>query len=50
MRQRRLQGHTMAEALELFDEELTMFEKNELGNYKFIYTIGSVRINSLSQV
>jgi hypothetical protein len=39
-------GHSLMEALELYDEELTGFELGEIRNYPFIYTIGSVRILS----
>ena len=37
-------GHSLMEALELYDEELTTFEKGEIRSYPFVYTIGSVRV------
>ena len=45
-----LQGLTPQEAMEQYDGELTPFELAELGQYDFIYTVGSVRIQSVRQV
>ena len=36
--------------MEQYDGELTPFELAELGQYDFIYTVGSVRIQSVRQV
>jgi len=36
-------GYTPQEALEFFDQDLTEFEKIELGIYERIFTIGKVR-------
>jgi hypothetical protein len=36
-------GYSSSEALEFFQNELTQFEKIEIGLYDRIYTIGKVR-------
>lgn len=41
-----LKGMTPIEALEQYEGELTAFEMTELTTYPFIYTVGSVRIES----
>lgn len=45
-----LKGLTPQEAIEQYDGELTAFEMSELTAYDFIYTVGSVRVDRLSQV
>lgn len=41
-----LKGMTPIEALEQYEGELTAFEMTELTTYPFIYTVGSVRVES----
>ena len=43
-------GITISEALQNYGDELTMFEKTELHHFEFIYTIGSVRREALSEI
>lgn len=45
-----LKGLTPQEALDQYEGELTRFEMSELASYDFIYTVGSVRVESWSQV
>ena len=45
-----LLGHTPAEALNLYGSELTTFEMTELLSFETIYTIGSYRVNKISDV
>ena len=41
---------TPIEALEHYEGEITPFEMTELTTYQFIYTVGSVRIESMRQI
>ena len=45
-----VKGLTPMEALEMYEAELTNFEKSELSTYDFIYTVGSVRIQSMRYI
>ena len=43
-----LKGLTAREAMEQYEGELTAFEMSEIAAYDFIFTVGSIRIESMS--
>ena len=47
-RTRILQGMTPSEAINQYESELTPYEKSELSRFSYIYTVGSVRVESRS--
>ena len=45
-----LLGHTPVEAIDIYADVLTTYEKTELYNYETIYTIGSYRVHRTADI
>ena len=49
-RTRILQGLTPSEAMVRYESEMTPYEKSELSRFQYIYTVGSIRVHSRTQI